>query len=281
LLKLAADLDPQHPQTVLLTQRVVDAIAKQEAAEAAKRLARTVDELLAAAAEHLRTAPHQPHDALLAMRKITEALALAPDHTGAQALKVAAGKVLAAQREDAFVVAAIRNARSRFAIGKHQAALQLLENLDASAHPVVADTLKELRAALREIQERQRAEEESAESDDATVISLPEPTAQPAGRQAPKATDRSTAAPLEKRGPAEKPAARQPVGRTPTAPDIDATKVILPAGATGLDALKAGGKPQKRELGTTVAARPLLWGVILGASVLLLLLVLLAVLFRL
>ena len=48
---------------------------------------RTVDELLAAAAEHLRTADQQPHDAILAMRKITEALALAPDHAGAQALK--------------------------------------------------------------------------------------------------------------------------------------------------------------------------------------------------
>ena len=136
-----------------------------------------------------------------------------------------------------------------------------------------------MRAALHEIQEQRRAEQESAESDDATVFSLPEPIAQPAGRHTPKAIERSSAAPLEKRVPLETPTARQPVVKTGIARDAD--KMTLPGGGTGSDALKAGGKPQKREIGTTVAARPLLWGVILGASVLLLLLVLLAVLFRL
>jgi hypothetical protein len=113
---------------------------------------------------------------MLAMRKITQVLALAPDHAEALALKATAAKALATQREAAFVLAAIRNARSRFANGKHQAALQLLENLDSSAHPIVAETLSELRAALREIQERRRAEEEAARSSVATVLILPPST---------------------------------------------------------------------------------------------------------
>ena len=136
---------------------------EREAADAAERLRRTVDELLAAAAEHLQSPDHKAHDATLAMRKITQALALDPGHAGALALKATAETALTAQREAAFIGAAIRNARNRFANGKHQAALQLLENLDASTHPVVAETLKELRGALQEIQERRRAEQEVAE----------------------------------------------------------------------------------------------------------------------
>jgi serine/threonine protein kinase len=163
LLTVAANLDPQHSRTVLLLERVSDAIAKQEAAEAAERLRRTIEELLAAAAEHLQSSDRHPDEALLAMQKITQALALAPDHAEAQALKTRADAALAAQREAAFVQAAIRNARSRFTNGKHQSAIQLLENLDAAIHPTVADTLKELRGALQEIQDRRRAELELAQ----------------------------------------------------------------------------------------------------------------------
>ncbi len=191
LLILAASLDPQHPRTVLLSERVADAITKREAAEAAEHLARTVDELLAAAAEHLRAADHQPHDAILAMRKITEALALAPDHAGALALKAAAAKALAAQRQEAFVLAAIRNARSRFAIGKHQAALQLLESLDASAHPAVAEH-------ARGVAERAARDSGTAAGGAGAIgrrdgISLPESAPQ-AGRQT-AANELSAAAP--------------------------------------------------------------------------------------
>jgi hypothetical protein len=163
LLTLAANLDPQHARTVSLSERVSDAIAKQEAAEAAERLRRTVDDLLTAAAGLLQSSDRHPDDALVAMQKITQALGLAPDHAEAQALKTKADAALAAQREAAFIQAAIRNARNRFANGKHQSALQLLENLDSAAHPAVADTLKELRAAHQEIQERRRAELELAQ----------------------------------------------------------------------------------------------------------------------
>src|SRR5262245_31059262 len=70
---------------------------------------------------------------------------------------------MAQLREAASIDAAIRNARSRFANGKHQSAIQLLEGLDPSAHPVVAEALKELRAALQEIEEKRRIEQEQAE----------------------------------------------------------------------------------------------------------------------
>jgi serine/threonine protein kinase len=156
LLEQAKNLDAQHPRTVLLLERAGNAVKEQEAAAAAERLRRTVDELLAAAAELLQSADRQDHDVTSAMQKITQALALAPGHAGAEALKATAEEALAPQREAARIRAAIRNARNRFAIGKHQAALQLLENLDPSSHPVVADTLKELRGALAQL-EQQRA----------------------------------------------------------------------------------------------------------------------------
>ena len=247
LLTQAAALDGQHARTVLLSERVADAIAQREAIDAAERLRRTIDELLAAAAEILQSADHQAHDAVLAMQKITQALGLDASHAGALALKAQAEAAIAAQREEAFVRAAVRNARNRFANGKHQAALQLLENLDAAAHPLVADTLTELRGALQEIQERRRAEQELAERQ----------------RQA-----------------AERLAADK--DRTDT--QEDATRVVLVRGA---DAKEPGAAAQdqaggahdltmihartpSRDRQVEPAARPLPWGLILGVGMLLL-----------
>src|SRR5262249_10108469 len=56
----------------------------------------------------------------------------------------------------------LRNARRRFAMGKHQAAIQLLEGLDPASHPPVADALKELRAALTAVDDRRRQTEAPA-----------------------------------------------------------------------------------------------------------------------
>jgi outer membrane protein assembly factor BamD (BamD/ComL family) len=165
LLTLAANLDPQHPRTVLLSERVANGLKEREAADAAERLRRTVDELLAAAEEHLQPPDRQASDVVLALQKITQALALAPDHAGAEALKTTAGEARAALREAARIQAAIRNARNRFAHGKHLSALQLLESLDSSSHPVVADTLKELRSALDEIQGLRRVGQERLVND--------------------------------------------------------------------------------------------------------------------
>ena len=142
--------------------RVEDAVKTREAADAVQRQRRTADELLAAAAAHLQSVDREPDRATLAIQKINQALALVPDDAGARALMVTAEQALAAQRQAAFVRTGVRNARSRFANAKYQAAFQLLENLDPSSNPVVADTLKELREALREIEERKRLEQERA-----------------------------------------------------------------------------------------------------------------------
>jgi len=162
LLNLAAAIDAQHARTVSLTARLQAARAERAAAEEAERQRRTVDELLAAAAQDLQNPDPRARGARLALQKIGRALTLAPDHPEAQALKIKADEMAAAQRQDAFVEAAIRNARSRFAMGKHQAAFKLLEGLDPAAHPVVADTLNELRATLREREDRLAAERAAA-----------------------------------------------------------------------------------------------------------------------
>jgi hypothetical protein len=99
----------------------------------------------------------------LAVKEIDQALALEPEHAAALALKVTAEAAVAAEQEAAVIRASIRNARTRFANGKHQAAFQLLEKLDAVAHPIVEETLKELRAAYHEIEERRRVEQERLE----------------------------------------------------------------------------------------------------------------------
>ena len=120
----------------------------------------------------------------MAMEKITQALALAPGHAAACALKVKAEEELLRHREAARIRTVIGNARNRFANGKHQAALQLLEDLDSSAHPIVAETLKELRAALHDIQERRRIELESARSQSAELDEKGEASrSREAGRQ--------------------------------------------------------------------------------------------------
>jgi hypothetical protein len=180
VLEQARNMDAQHPRTILLLERAGSAIKKQEEVDAAERLRKTVDELLAAAADQLQSADRQDHDVTSAMQKITQALALAPGDARAEALKATAEEALAPQREAARIRAAIRNARNRFAIGKHQAALQLLENLDPSSHPAVADALKELRAALAQLAEPRGGD--PRDKGDAGELTIVDP--QPRGREA-------------------------------------------------------------------------------------------------
>jgi tetratricopeptide (TPR) repeat protein len=172
LLTSAASLDPQHPRTLLLSRRVADAIKEQEVADAAERLRRTVDELLAAAEERLRMSDRQLADVTSAKQKIAQALELAPDHAGARALRITADEAFAALREAARVDTVIRNARNRFANGKHQSALRLLEALDAS-NPVVAEALRELRG-------------QAAQTADATERTAAASLHDPERREAPK-----------------------------------------------------------------------------------------------
>jgi eukaryotic-like serine/threonine-protein kinase len=184
LLTQAANLDAQNPRTALLTERVAEAITQQEAADAAERLRRTIEELVAEAEAQLQSPDRQRSDVTSATEKIARVLALDPEHPRALELKSAAEAAHAALRETAKVVAAVRNARNRFANGKHQSAIQLLESLDADAHPIVAETLKELRDALHEIEaekkrlaeqaaQAQAAQDRKAPDDDATRVFIP------------------------------------------------------------------------------------------------------------
>src|SRR5262249_43229189 len=145
------------------------------------RARRTADELLAAARTQLHTPRVQVADVTSALKKIEQALTAVPNDTAALALETTANETLARLQDAAKVDAAIRNARSRFAIGKHQAAIQLLEGLDPASHPSVANALNDLRAQLHAIEERRRQAElarqrpRQAPDEDATrVILMPE-----------------------------------------------------------------------------------------------------------
>ena len=67
------------------------------------------------------------------------------------------------RREAARARTAISNAQCRFANGKYQAALKLLEDYPPPSLPEIGATLNELRAALLEIEEQRRAEQERVE----------------------------------------------------------------------------------------------------------------------
>jgi len=193
LLTLAAALDPQHARTVALSGRVSDAVKARDAAEAAERLRKTVDELLDAAEAQLQSPDRQAAGVTLATQQIAKAQELAPDNARAQALKATADEAAAALRETARIDAAIRNARSRFANGKHQSGLLLLESLDA-AHPAVAEALKELRGRLTVIQEQRRAEQEKAERQARTAALLSTARAALEGKRFTEAIDALSAA---------------------------------------------------------------------------------------
>ena len=83
-----------------------------------------------AATQRVSGAEPKAGDLALAVKEIEQALALEPDHAGALALQATADAAIAAEQQAAVIRASIRNARNRFANGKHQAAFQLLEKLD-------------------------------------------------------------------------------------------------------------------------------------------------------
>jgi hypothetical protein len=101
----------------------------------------------------------------LALREVDQALTLDPENAEAASLKTAIDTSIAKRREAARAQAVINNARRRFANGKHQAALRLLQDFQPSPTPEIAAALSELRGALLEIEDRQRAERERIEKD--------------------------------------------------------------------------------------------------------------------
>ena len=138
---------------------------RQAAAEAAERLRQQVAELIRSASQRLQSADDRTSDLALALREVNQALALDPENAEAASLKTAIEASIAERREAARVQAVINNARRRFANGKHQAALRLLEDFQPSSTPEIAAALSELRGALLEIEERQRAERERVEKE--------------------------------------------------------------------------------------------------------------------
>jgi serine/threonine-protein kinase len=159
-LTLAAAVDPRNPLTTALMQQVASAIAERDAVAAAERHRQKIDALLASAAERLEMPGRQLSDVALAVQTINEAVELEPRDARAQALKATADEALAAETSRASAIIAVRNARSRFANGRHQAALDLLASFDATAHPIVAEALKDFREQLDKIDARRATERE-------------------------------------------------------------------------------------------------------------------------
>ena len=160
-LKIAQQLDADDARTLLLSRQIEDALAKQEAAEAAEHRRRTVDDLLAAATQHLESGAQGA--AAAASQKITEALALAPDHGDALALKVRADgpSPPSDRKRSSRPPSAMRAVDLRTAsIRPHS---RSSKKLGPAAHPIIADTLKELRETFQQIEDRRRAEQELAD----------------------------------------------------------------------------------------------------------------------
>ena len=163
------------------------------------------------------------------MQKITEALALAPEHAGGRALKATAEAALAAQRQDgtrprrdpqrAQPVCESASIRRRFSCSRTSTRRRI---------PSSPTRSKELRGAWHEIQEQRRAER--ARSEDATAISLPDSTPH-SGRQAPAASEPGAATPPDKRATAKNPTGRQMVARPRTARDDELPRIVLAGGA--------------------------------------------------
>ena len=174
MLKLAAELAPQHPRAAELSEQLREATERHAAAEAAERLRRQVAELIRSASQRLQSADDQTSELVLALREVNQALALDPENADAPNLKTAIEESIAAHREAARVRAVINNARTRFANGKHQAALRLLEDFQPSSHPEIAATLSELRGALLEIEEQRRIERERIEKQERVAALLAE-----------------------------------------------------------------------------------------------------------
>jgi hypothetical protein len=159
-----AALSPQHAGVVTFVERLQKATDARAAAEAAERLKQEVAGLVESASHHVKSAESQPDELLLALRDVDRALSLSPDNLDAGNLKATIEASLAVLREAARVKAAINNARTRFANGKHQAAIRLLEDFQPP-HPEIQAALTGLRDSLAKIEEDKRLERERIEKE--------------------------------------------------------------------------------------------------------------------
>jgi eukaryotic-like serine/threonine-protein kinase len=241
LITLAQALDADHRRTASLFERVQQAVAEQEAAAAAEQRRQEIETLVATAKGRLDVATPQAAELALAVKEIDRALNLEPEHAGALALKTAAQAAVAAEQKASVIRASIRNARTRFNNGKHQAAFQLLESLDPAANPIVEETIKELRAAFHEIEERRRIEQERLDRERQLATHIGTARAAINAGRFKDALDALAAARLidetatglaelteqAQRGQSGKPTGSRRVDDSRSASDADATRVIL------------------------------------------------------
>ena len=133
---------------------------RRAAEEAAERLAQQVAALIESASKRFQSAGDQTSELLSAQRDVNQALTLDPGNVGATKLQSGIEAAITAQREAAKVKAVVSNARARFANGKRQAAIRLLEEFQPASRPEIVAALNELRASLEKIEEEQRLEQE-------------------------------------------------------------------------------------------------------------------------
>ncbi len=150
-------LDDSEERAIAQLDRIHAAFDEQQAL--AERRHQEVETLVATAAARLDDATPQATELALAVKEIERALSLDPEHAGALQLRMTAQAAVAAEQKASVIRASIRNARTRFANGKHQAAFQLLESLDPAANPLVEEALAELHDALLKVEESSRSEQ--------------------------------------------------------------------------------------------------------------------------
>src|SRR5262249_33330072 len=163
LVQRASELVPGHPQIAQVTDALRLARERKEAAEAAERLRREVEALVRSASARLEASGDNAAGLSAALSDVNRALELDPSNAEAASGKRGIDAAIAARREAARVRAAIDNAGRRFANGKHQAAIKLLEEFDPPDQPDIVRALGQLRTALQVIEEKRRAEQERLE----------------------------------------------------------------------------------------------------------------------
>ena len=163
LLKRAADLVPGHARAADLAERLRTAREQQAAAEEAERIAREVERMIESARRHLAAAANDPNELPIALGRVNRALEFDPTNAEAAQVKAAIEADFTAKREATRARSAIDNAGRRFALGKHQAAIKLLEDFEPQANPDIQKALTDLRTALQVIEENRRAEQERLE----------------------------------------------------------------------------------------------------------------------
>jgi serine/threonine protein kinase len=163
MVKRAGELVPDHPRIKQVAEELRLALERKAAAEAAEQLRLKVEALVRSAAAHLESGADNAAELSAAIADANRALELDPTSVDAAAVKRSIDAAVAARRETARVRAAIDNAGRRFAHGKHQSAIKLLEEFDPPDHPDIVKALGELRSALHLIEEEHRKEQERIE----------------------------------------------------------------------------------------------------------------------